>query len=119
MRRRAESHRISDALLLELFLQQMPSNLQSILTAITPLNATKAAEMADKILEVTQSEISKSSSSDSSAILNNTNSHSDHFEEIRALPKEIASLLRSRSVSRRSNHFRFRMRSSFASKGIC
>ncbi|KAF8766877.1 hypothetical protein HNY73_019898 [Argiope bruennichi] len=31
----------------------MPSNVQSILTAMTPLNATKAAEMVDRILEVT------------------------------------------------------------------
>ncbi|KAF8786100.1 hypothetical protein HNY73_007863 [Argiope bruennichi] len=49
--RRAECHHISDALLLELFLQQMPSNVQSILTAITPLNAPEAAKTADRILE--------------------------------------------------------------------
>ncbi|KAF8793458.1 hypothetical protein HNY73_004935 [Argiope bruennichi] len=119
MQRRAESHHISDTQLLKIFLQQMENNVQSILTVITPLNATKAAEMADKILEVTPPEVSKISSSDSSAIFNSSNSHSDLIEEIRALRKEAASLRRSRSVSRRRNEFRFRKRSSFASKDIC
>ncbi|KAF8797273.1 hypothetical protein HNY73_001558 [Argiope bruennichi] len=100
MHRRVESHHISDALLLKHFLQQMSSNVQSILTASTPLNVTKAAEVADRILEVTPSEVSKISSSDSSAILNSANSQSDLIEKIRALRKEAASLHRSRSVSR-------------------
>ncbi|KAF8777228.1 Retrovirus-related Pol polyprotein like [Argiope bruennichi] len=70
----------------------MPSNVQSILTAITPLNATKDSEIADRILEVTPPEVSKISSSDSSANLNSANSHSDLIEEIRALRKEVALL---------------------------
>ncbi|KAF8768398.1 hypothetical protein HNY73_021222 [Argiope bruennichi] len=40
MQRHAESRHISDVLLLELFFQQMPINVQFILPAITPPNAT-------------------------------------------------------------------------------
>ncbi|GBL79237.1 hypothetical protein AVEN_92461-1 [Araneus ventricosus] len=50
MRRRAENHNVAVSLLLELFLQQLPSNVQSILSSISPLTSQKAAEIADKIL---------------------------------------------------------------------
>ncbi|GFV49872.1 uncharacterized protein TNCV_1391541 [Trichonephila clavipes] len=51
MQRRSESHNVTDSLLLELFLQQLPPNVQFILASIPPLTAQK--EVADRILEVT------------------------------------------------------------------
>ncbi|XP_055926936.1 uncharacterized protein LOC129958466 [Argiope bruennichi] len=58
MQRRAENHNIIDSLLLELFLQQLPSNVQSILASIQPLTPQKASEIADKILDITPNQIS-------------------------------------------------------------
>ncbi|GFQ73732.1 uncharacterized protein TNCT_30761 [Trichonephila clavata] len=56
--RRSESHNVADSLLLELFLQQLPPNVQSILASIQPLTAQKASEVADRILEVTPAQLS-------------------------------------------------------------
>lgn len=53
MKRRAEAHKVSDELMLELFLQHLPTSVQSILASITPLTIDKAAEVADRIIEVT------------------------------------------------------------------
>ncbi|GFU36941.1 hypothetical protein TNCV_2671051 [Trichonephila clavipes] len=53
IQRRSESHNVTDSFLLELFLQQLPPNVQSILASIQPLTAQKASEVADRILEVT------------------------------------------------------------------
>ncbi|XP_055940818.1 uncharacterized protein LOC129971250 [Argiope bruennichi] len=89
MQRRAEHHQILDTLLLELFLQ-LPQTVQSILLAISPLNATKAAEIADRIMEVTPPEVSNISSSNSCANVNDT-SQSELLEEIKALREEVAS----------------------------
>ncbi|GFY03799.1 uncharacterized protein TNCV_1195791 [Trichonephila clavipes] len=58
MQRRSESHNVTDSLLLELFLQQLPPNVQSILASIQPLTAQKASEVADRILEVTTVQVS-------------------------------------------------------------
>ncbi|GBN03606.1 hypothetical protein AVEN_141230-1 [Araneus ventricosus] len=125
MQRRAENHQISDTLLLELFLQQLPKNVQSILLAISPLNAAKAAEIADRIMEVTPPEVSKISSSNSCEKVNNA-SQSELLEEIKALRKEVASLRRSRSADRRPRNnsrkradFRFRQRSPSQSNDVC
>ncbi|GFS39203.1 uncharacterized protein NPIL_284361 [Nephila pilipes] len=49
MQRRAENQNVADSLHLELFLQQLPSHVQSILTSIYPLTAQKPA---DKILDI-------------------------------------------------------------------
>ncbi|GFS61635.1 hypothetical protein TNCV_4312891 [Trichonephila clavipes] len=54
MRRRAESHSVPDDLMLELFQQHLPTRVQSILAAISPLTLEKAAEVADRVMEVTQ-----------------------------------------------------------------
>ncbi|GFT55385.1 hypothetical protein TNCV_989261 [Trichonephila clavipes] len=48
MRRRAESHSVPDDLMLELFQQHLPTRVQSILAAISPLTLEKAAEVADR-----------------------------------------------------------------------
>ncbi|XP_055926926.1 uncharacterized protein LOC129958457 [Argiope bruennichi] len=97
--RPVENHQISDTLLLELFLQQLPQTVQSILLAISPLNATKAAEIENRIMEATPPEVSNISNSNSCANVNNT-SQSEFLEEIKALREKVASLRRSRSASR-------------------
>ncbi|GFW97084.1 hypothetical protein TNCV_2697061 [Trichonephila clavipes] len=53
MRRRAESHSVPDDLMLELFQQHLPTRVQSILAAISPLTLEKAAAVADRVMEVT------------------------------------------------------------------
>ncbi|KAF8768418.1 Gag-Pol polyprotein like [Argiope bruennichi] len=57
MNRRAASHNIPKELLLELFLQEMPTSVQTILASITPITTEKAAKIADRILEVNSSNI--------------------------------------------------------------
>jgi hypothetical protein len=44
--------------MLELFLQQLPTSVQSILAAISPLMLEKAAEVADRVMEVTPMQVS-------------------------------------------------------------
>ncbi|GFW71896.1 transposon Tf2-9 polyprotein [Trichonephila clavipes] len=51
MNRRAASHNVPKELMLELFLQQLPTAVQTILASITPITVEKAAEVADRILE--------------------------------------------------------------------
>jgi hypothetical protein len=104
MQRRAESHNIADTLLLELFLQQLPSNVQSILASISPLTPPKAAKIADKILDISPSQVS--AVSDNSSELH-VFPDSELLKEIKLLRKEVALLRRSRSNSRpRQSHFR-------------
>ncbi|GFW38102.1 uncharacterized protein TNCV_835411 [Trichonephila clavipes] len=69
MRRRAESHSVPDDLMLELFQQHLPTRVQSILAAISPLTLEKAAEVADRVMEVTPIAVSACSvSSDKNSI---------------------------------------------------
>ncbi|GFT91975.1 transposon Tf2-9 polyprotein [Trichonephila clavipes] len=69
MRRRAESHSVPDDLMLELFQQHLPTRVQSILAAISPLTLEKAAEVADRVMEVTPITVSACSvSSDKNSI---------------------------------------------------
>lgn len=58
MKRRAESYKVPDELMLELFLQHLPTPVQSILASISPLNLDKAAEVADRVMEVTPMPVS-------------------------------------------------------------
>ncbi|XP_015921516.1 uncharacterized protein [Parasteatoda tepidariorum] len=107
MQRRAESHEISDSLLLELFLNQLPQHVQSILAAIPSLNSTRAAEIADKVMEVsTSSEVCEVSSSQQCTF--------ELLEEVKALRKEVAAL-RTRSRSRNRHYAQFRNRQSQSS----
>lgn len=55
MKRRAESLNVPDKLMLELFLQRLPNSIQTILAAVSELTLDKAAEISDRILEVTPS----------------------------------------------------------------
>lgn len=101
MQRRAQSHDISDALLLELFINQMPSHVQSIIASIQPITPQKAADVADRILEVSTPEVNELSNP---AVTGN----SELLAEVRALRQEVAYLRRSRdrSTSRASHQFR-------------
>ncbi|GFX45025.1 transposon Tf2-6 polyprotein [Trichonephila clavipes] len=60
MNRRAASHNVPKELMLELFLQQLPTAVQTILASITPITVEKAAEVADRILEVSTPTVSLS-----------------------------------------------------------
>ncbi|GBN37337.1 Retrovirus-related Pol polyprotein from transposon 412 [Araneus ventricosus] len=53
MKRRAETLKIPETFMLELFLQRLPTSVQTILAAVTDLTLYKAAEISDRILEVT------------------------------------------------------------------
>nr|XP_042913710.1 uncharacterized protein LOC122273771 [Parasteatoda tepidariorum] len=58
MKRRAENHKIEDELLFELFIQAMPLSVQIIIASISPLSTEKAAEVADRILAISNPAIS-------------------------------------------------------------
>ncbi|GFQ65318.1 uncharacterized protein TNCT_533941, partial [Trichonephila clavata] len=106
MQRLSESHNVADSLLLELFLQQLPPNVQSILASIQPLTAQKASEVADRILEVAPAQVSAASKY-SSANSDNC-SESELLKELKFLRQEVKELQRSRSFSR--NRFNSRNR---------
>nr|XP_042907571.1 uncharacterized protein LOC122271191 [Parasteatoda tepidariorum] len=53
MKRRAETLKVPEKLMLELFLQRLPTSVQTILAAVSDLTLEKAADISDKILEVT------------------------------------------------------------------
>ncbi|GFV19013.1 hypothetical protein TNCV_4758981 [Trichonephila clavipes] len=98
MRRRAESHSVPDDLMLELFQQHLPTRVQSILAAISPLTLEKAAAVADRVMEVTPIAVSACSvSSDKNSI------ESHILEEIKKLNLRIDEISRSRSRSRNRN----------------
>ncbi|GFT07357.1 transposon Tf2-11 polyprotein [Trichonephila clavipes] len=98
MRRRAESHSVPDDLMLELFQQHLPTRVQSILAAISPLTLEKAAKVADRVMEVTPIAVSACSvSSDKNSI------ESPVLEEIKKLNLRIDEISRSRSRSRNRN----------------
>lgn len=114
MQRRAENNNIEDSLLLELFLQQMPLNVQTVLASILPVPIGKAAEVADRILEVASPQTSACSTS---------STHSELLKEVKELRREVDNLRRTRSHSRYRQHrspSRHRHRSpSPAVSGIC
>ncbi|GBO44223.1 Retrovirus-related Pol polyprotein from transposon 17.6 [Araneus ventricosus] len=53
MKRRAETLKVPETFMLELFLQRLPTSVHTILAAVTDLTLDKAAEISDRILEVT------------------------------------------------------------------
>ncbi|GFV50286.1 uncharacterized protein TNCV_621961 [Trichonephila clavipes] len=57
MKRRAESFNVDNKLLMELFHQRLPSSVQTILAAVSDLTLSKAADVMDRILEVSSSPI--------------------------------------------------------------
>lgn len=115
MQRRAENHNVADSLLLELFLQQLPANVQSILASISPLTSQKAAEIADKIMDIAPAQVSAVSDSCS---VSHITPDSELIKEIKSLRKEVETLRRSRSVSR-NRQFRFRQKSPAQKNDLC
>ncbi|KAF8784308.1 hypothetical protein HNY73_010004 [Argiope bruennichi] len=87
MQRRAENHDIADSLLLELFLQQLLSNVQSILVSTQPSTTQRASEIVDKILDITPNQVSAVSNVTATA-------DSELLTEIKMLRKEIAQMRR-------------------------
>lgn len=112
MQRRAESHKVSNELMLELFLSHLPSHVQSILASISPLSLDKASEVADRILEYNPAAVN--------AVSVPSNSNSEILCEIKKLNDRIKQLelRRSRSPFRRHSFERSRS-SSKDSKQFC
>ncbi|GFS99028.1 peptidase A2 domain-containing protein [Trichonephila clavipes] len=57
MKRRAESLNVDDKLMMELFLQHLPSSVQTILAAVSDLTLNQAANIVDRIIEFSPSPI--------------------------------------------------------------
>lgn len=95
MQRRAESHALPDKVLLELFLQQMPSHVQSILAAIDTLSIAKAAEIADRIIEVSPAPVSQISKNNE-----NLSDYQKLLTEVKKLHERLNSLVHNRGRSR-------------------
>ncbi|GFR33893.1 uncharacterized protein TNCT_673761 [Trichonephila clavata] len=96
MKRRAESLNVDDKLMTELFLQHLPSSVQTILAAVSDLTLNKAADIADRILEVSPSPIETFSVSNKKE----QSLESKLFCEIEKLNKRIDRLSISRGHSR-------------------
>ncbi|GFS98899.1 transposon Tf2-9 polyprotein [Trichonephila clavipes] len=60
MNRRAASHKAPKELMSELFLQQLPTSAQTIMASITPITDEKAAEVTERILDVSTPNLSLS-----------------------------------------------------------
>ncbi|GFW41299.1 transposon Ty3-G Gag-Pol polyprotein [Trichonephila clavipes] len=95
MRRRTESHSVPDDLMLELFQQHLPTRVQSVLAAISTLTLEKAAEVADRVMEVTPIAVSACSVS-----LDKNSIESPVLEELKILNLRIDEISRSRSRNR-------------------
>ncbi|GFU46529.1 uncharacterized protein TNCV_3010391 [Trichonephila clavipes] len=106
MKRRAESLNVDDKLMMELFLQRLPSSVQMILATGSDLTLNKAADIADRILEVSPSPI------ETFAVSNKKEqtSESKLFREIEKINKRIdhLSVSRSHSPYRRNKNSRER-----------
>ncbi|GFW57508.1 transposon Tf2-9 polyprotein [Trichonephila clavipes] len=98
MNRRAASHNVPKDLMLELFLRQLPTSVQTILASITPITVEKAAEVADKILEVSTPNVSLSTKAIASSSENRI------LQEIERLHNRIDYIkMRQRTPERRNN----------------
>ncbi|GFT07370.1 retrovirus-related Pol polyprotein from transposon 297 [Trichonephila clavipes] len=105
MNRRAASHNVPKELMLELFLQQLPTAVQTILASITPITVEKAAEVADRILEVSTPTVSLSTNAIASSSENRI------LQEIERLHKRIDDLTMKERTPERRNSSRPRNRS--------
>ncbi|GFW94012.1 transposon Tf2-9 polyprotein [Trichonephila clavipes] len=86
MNSRAASHNVPKELMLELFLQQLPTAVQTILESITPITVEKAVEVADRILEVSTPTVSLSTNANASSSENRI------LQQIERLHKRIDDL---------------------------
>ncbi|GBL76364.1 hypothetical protein AVEN_185397-1 [Araneus ventricosus] len=117
MKRRAESLNVADNLMLELFLQRLPSSVQTILAAVSELTLDKAAKIADRIIEVSPSPIETFAVSKK----NEQSLEIKLFLEIEKLNKRIdrLSFSRGRSPYRRNKNSRERSISNKRDFSIC
>ncbi|GFQ80236.1 uncharacterized protein TNCT_622511 [Trichonephila clavata] len=115
MKRRAESLNVDDKLMTELFLQRLPSSVQTILAAVSDLTLDKAADIADRIFEVSPSPIETFSVSKEQSL------ESKLFREIEKLNQRIdrLSISRGRSPYRRNKNSRERSISNKRDFSIC
>ncbi|KAF8795289.1 hypothetical protein HNY73_003157 [Argiope bruennichi] len=116
MKRRAETLKVPEKFMLELFLQRLPTSVQTILAAVIDLTLDKAAKISDKILEVTPVPMEIHA-------VNKINSNSVEEKLLREIEKLNARIdklefSRSRSPFRRnrSNHIRLLVSPSFRKK---
>ncbi|GFV75825.1 transposon Ty3-I Gag-Pol polyprotein [Trichonephila clavipes] len=102
-KRRAKPLNVDDKLMMKLFLQRLPSSVQMILAAISDLTLNKAADIADRIHEVSPSPIETFVVFDKKE----QTSESKLFREIEKLNERIDHLLISRGSSqyRRNKNF--------------
>ncbi|GFQ65943.1 uncharacterized protein TNCT_628431 [Trichonephila clavata] len=117
MKRRAESLNVDDKLMTELFLQRSPSSVQTILAAVSDLTLDKAADIADRIFEVSPPPIEIFSVSNKKE----QSLESKLFREIEKLHKRIdrLSISRGRSPYRRNKNSRKRSISNKRDFSIC
>ncbi|XP_023216998.1 uncharacterized protein LOC111619504 [Centruroides sculpturatus] len=94
----AENFQISNAIILELFTQHLPTSVQSILAAITPLDVNKAAEVANCMVKVTPAMIASVSQPEKPDTVTNK-----ILVDINKLNKRINQLMQARWD--RSDHF--------------
>ncbi|GFU50422.1 transposon Tf2-9 polyprotein [Trichonephila clavipes] len=105
MNRRAASHNVPKELMLELFLQQLPTAVQTILASIPPITVEKAAEVADRIPEVSTPTVLLSTNATASSSENRI------LQEIERLHKRIDDLTMKERTTERRNSSRPRNRS--------
>ncbi|GFX63045.1 hypothetical protein TNCV_3161371 [Trichonephila clavipes] len=110
MTRRAETFNVPEKLMLELFLQRLPSRVQSILAAVSDLTLAKAAEISDRIFEVTPTPVETYAISGASA----TTTEDRLFREIEKLNKRIDSLSFSRSRSPYRERYQQRVEATYS-----
>ncbi|XP_055951519.1 uncharacterized protein LOC129987581 [Argiope bruennichi] len=109
MKRRVESHKIDDFLLFELFNEAMPVPVQTILVSISLISSEKAADVADRILDINSTSISTifSGNERNSSPVKELKSDMDLLRnEIKEVRQEVGDLRRSRSRFRSSSSTR-------------
>ncbi|GFT85424.1 transposon Tf2-6 polyprotein [Nephila pilipes] len=98
MNQRAALHNVPKELMLELLLRQLPASVKTTLASIMPITVEKAAEVADKILEGSTSNVSLSTNAIVSSNKNRI------LQEIERLNRRIDIFtLRHRTPQRRNN----------------
>ncbi|GFX32299.1 transposon Ty3-G Gag-Pol polyprotein [Trichonephila clavipes] len=102
MTQRTEYFNVDDKLMMELFLQRLPSSVQTILAALSDLTLNKVADIADRILDVSPSPI------ESFAVSNKKEQtlESKQFREVEKLNErnDRLSICRGRSPYRRNKN---------------
>lgn len=112
LKRRAEAHNVPDSLMLEIFLQHLPSHVQTVLAAVPKLEMDQAADIADRVMDVTPLAVSACSA----APPPNSN---DLMIEIQKLSARIDEISRGRSRARSFSQNRRRSQSNNKKHDMC